>query len=172
MSKFRDGLIGPTVILLSICLVITFALAFTYGTTKPLIDEAEIKAANETREEVLPGNASFEKLDVALPDGVFEVYKADGGFVFKSGAKGFDGTVTYMIGIDNNGDVVGINMFDANETPGLGTKIAHPDYLGKYFGKTDPDTVDAVTGATKTSNSLKNSIKQAKAAFELVKGAK
>lgn len=172
MTKFRDGLIGPTVILFSICLVFTFALAFTYKTTKPIIDEVEIKNANEARQEVLPGANGFEKLDAELPDGIFEAYKADKGFVFKSGAKGFDGTVTYMIGIDNDGNVVGINMFDHNETPGLGTKIAAPEYIEKYFGKTDPAAVDAVTGATKTTNSLKNSLKQAKDAFELVKGAK
>lgn len=171
MTTFRDGLIGPTVILLSICFVMTLALAFTYQTTEPIIAQAEIEAANVVRGQVLPGNESFEKMDIDLPDGVFEVYKAEGGYVFKTGAKGFDGIVTYMIGMDNDGNVVGIDMFDSNETPGLGTKIAHPDYIGKYLGKTNPDSVDAITGATKTSNSLKNSLKQAQAAFELVKGA-
>lgn len=172
MTKFRDGLIGPTVILFAICFVITIALAFTYQTTKPVIEQADIDAENSVRAEVLPGSSGFEQITgVELPDGVIEAYMSNGGYVFKSQAKGFDGYVTYLIGIDKNGGVTGINMFDANETPGLGTKVANPDYLAKYKGAADPDSVDAITGATKTSNSLKNSLKQAKAAYELVKGA-
>lgn len=172
MTKFRDGLIGPTIILFSICLVITIALAFTYQTTKPIIEQADIAAANAVRAEVLEGSASFSEItDIALPDGVSEAYKGDGGYVFKSGAKGFDGIVTYMIGINDSGEITGINMFDANETPGLGTKVADPGYLKKYLGSVSPDEVDAITGATKTSNSLKNAIKQAKAAFAAIKGA-
>lgn len=172
MSKFRDGLLGPSVILVSICFVITLILAFTYQQTKPVIEQADIAAANAVREEVLPGSADFKEITgVTLPDGVFEAYKGSGGYVFKSGAKGFDGIVTYMIGIDDNGEVVGINMFDHNETPGLGTKIADPSYMGKYYGNPNTNEIDAVTGATKTTNSLKNSLIQALEAFEIVKGA-
>lgn len=173
MSKFRDGLIGPTVILFAICFVITITLAFTYQSTKPVIEQAEIAAANAVREEVLPGSTSFEKIEnIDLPQNVFEVYRGDGGYVFKSGAKGFDGIVTYMIGINDDGEVTGINMFDSNETPGLGTKVAKDTYISQYYGNVNPDEVDAITGVTKTTNSLKNSLKQAKDAFELVKGAK
>lgn len=172
MSKFRDGLIGPTVILFAICFVITVALAFTYQTTKPIIEQGEIASAEAVRREVLSGSETFTEItDVDLPDGVYEAYKGDNGYVFKSGAKGFDGIVTYMIGISDSGEITGINMFDANETPGLGTKIGDPAYLEKYYGSVNPVEVDAVTGATRTSNSLKNSLMQARAAFEIVKGA-
>jgi electron transport complex protein RnfG len=171
MSKFRDGLIGPTVILFAICFVMTLLLAFTYQTTKPLIDAISIQTANETRAAVLPGAASFEEItDISLPEGVTAAYKADNGYVFTSGAKGFSGVVTYMIGITNEGEIAGINMFDHDETPGLGTKVAAPEYLAQYGGSASPDDIAAISGATRTSNSLKNSLKQAKAAFELVKG--
>jgi electron transport complex protein RnfG len=172
MSKFRDGLIGPSVILFGICFVMTLLLAFTYQTTKPLIDAINIENANETRAAVLPGASGFALIEnVELPEGVTEAYKAENGFVFTSGAKGFSGTVTYMIGVDSNGDIAGISMFDHDETPGLGTKVQAPEYLERYKGAVNADEVAAVTGATRTTNSLKNAIKQAKAAFELVKGA-
>ena len=172
MRKFRDGPLGPTVILFGICFVMTLLLAFTYQTTAPIIEQAQIAAANEARAEVLPGATGFEEITgAALPDGVTAAYRSDNGYVFTSGAKGFDGVVTYMIGVDLDGNIAGITMFDHNETPGLGTKVAAPDYLSLYHGGVDPDDIAAVTGATRTSNSLKNSLKQAKAAFELVKGA-
>lgn len=171
MTRFRDGLFGPTVILLSICVVITFALAFTYKTTKPIIDEEMIHIADLAHEAVLPGATSFEELDIELPEGIFAAFKADNGYVFESGARGYGGMVTYMVGFDNDGNIVGLEMFDSHETPGLGSKIANPEYLVKYFGQIDPDSVDAVTGATMTTDSLKNALKHAREAFETIKGA-
>jgi electron transport complex protein RnfG len=172
MSKFRDGLIGPTVILFAICFVMTLLLAFTYQTTKPIIEEINIQTANETRAAVLPGATGFTQIEgAALPEGVTEAYESDAGYVFTSGAKGFNGTVTYMIGMDNDGGVTVISMFDHDETPGLGTKVANAEYLAGYMGQQEPDSVDAITGATRTTNSLKNALKQAKAAYEIVKGA-
>ena len=173
MSKFRDGSLGPVVILFAICLVITLALAFVYNLTAPAIAAAEIKAADDARMAVLGGAGSFTKIEADLPDGVTEAYKADNGagYVFTSEANGFGGAVVYMIGVDAQGGVTGIQVFSHVETPGLGTKVADPDYLANYFGATDPDSVDAVTGATRTTNSLKNALKQARQAFDIVKGA-
>lgn len=173
MQKFRDGDIGPVVILTVICAVIALALAGIYQMTAPVIETRKIETANEVRREVMPLSDSFSAIEgIALPEGVFEVYRADNGegFVFRSGAKGFSGTVTFMIGMDKNGEITGINMFEHNETPGLGTKIGDPAYLGLYYGFADYAGVDAVSGATKTTNALKNAIAQTKEAFEAVKG--
>jgi Predicted NADH:ubiquinone oxidoreductase, subunit RnfG len=169
-AKFRDGMVGPSIILVAICSVMAIALAMVNEMTAPKIAEVEIAAANETRALVLPeGDAFVELVGIALPEGVTEVYAAENGagYVISSGAKGYDGTVTYMIGIDPEGNVTGINMFDHNETPGLGTKIAAPSYLAQYLGTTDPSMVDGISGATKTSNSLKNALLQAKEAWQL-----
>lgn len=173
MSKFRDGMIGPTVILLAICAVITFALAGVYNVTEPIIAAGEITKANEARAEVLPDADAFTEVNATLPEGVLEAFQADNGagYVFKSEAKGFGGAVVYMIGMNAAGEVVGIQMFSHEETPGLGTKIGEAEYLGRYYGAVDPDSVDAVSGATRTSNSLKNSLKQANEAYQIVKGA-
>lgn len=173
-AKFRDGLIGPTLILLTICAVITLALAGVYQMTEPVIAKGEIVAANDARAKVLASGDSFTMLDgIELPEGVSEVSRADNGtgFVIRSAANGYGGAVTYMIGIDSDGAVVGIQIFDHNETPGLGTKVGDQGYLDQYMGHTDPFAVDAVTGATRTSNSLKNALNQALAAYELVKEA-
>jgi len=176
MSKFRDGMAGPTVILLAICLVITFALAATQVSTAEAIKASEERAAVETRALVLESGAAdgFTEMEgLELPEGVFEVYKAnnDSGYVFKAGAKGYDGLVTFMVGVDPEGKYVGINMFDHNETPGLGSKIGAIEYLEQYHGLMDPESVDSITGATRTSNALKNTLRLVQEAFQQVKGA-
>lgn len=45
---------APIIVLSIICLVVTFAVAFVYGITKPIIENNTIKAANEARAELLP----------------------------------------------------------------------------------------------------------------------
>jgi electron transport complex protein RnfG len=174
MSKFRDGPFGPTVILFLICGIIAVALVGTYQVTAPVIEQGEITAANEARKLVLPAGDSFTEVEgINLPDGVSEVYKADNdaGYVIRSAANGYGGPVTFMIGVGADGSVVAISLFSHSETPGLGTRVGEEAYLANYLGKVDPQTVDAITGATRTSNALKNALAQALSAYELAKTA-
>lgn len=171
MSKFKDGPIGPTVILLAICLVITFALAGVYNVTAPVIETGKIAEANEARKNVLPAGDTFTQVpDASLPEGVTEVYKADNGagYVFTTGARGFGGPVVYMVGLDSSGETTGIHMLSHKETPGLGTKVQDQAYLEQYYGGRDPEAVDAVSGATRTTNSLKKALAQAQEAYQML----
>jgi electron transport complex protein RnfG len=146
-------------------------MAAVYQATDPVIRRGEIEAANETRSEVLQTSETFtEVTGPAWPQGVSEVYSADNGsgYVVRSSAKGYGGPVVFMIGIDNAGGIAGIQIFEHSETPGLGTKVDNPDYLAQYLGQTNPASVDAISGATRTSNALKTALEQALEAYELV----
>jgi electron transport complex protein RnfG len=165
-------MVGPVVILLAICVIITFALAAVYQMTEPAIRQGEIDAANEARALVLAGAESFTEITAPYPDGVGEVFKADNGigYVIRAVGSGFGGPATFMIGVDTDGNVVGIMLFDHNETPGLGSKIAGKAYLGKYIGGVDPDSVDSITGATISSAALKEALHLAREAYAIAKG--
>ena len=52
----------PTLSLFLICLVVTALLAYINSVTAPIISEAEQKAAQEARLEVMPGAADFEPI--------------------------------------------------------------------------------------------------------------
>ena len=77
--------VAPILVLVCICLVVTAALAATYGITKPIIDTNSKKAADEARMELLADADGFTAYDgelaVAEPDKVFvsECYIADNG---------------------------------------------------------------------------------------------
>jgi len=172
MEEFRDGLFGPTIILFVICLVFTFALAFVNRMTAPIIAQGQITALNEVRSKVLPAAESFTEIaGVKFPEGVSEVYRADNGmgFVFRSAAKGFAGNVTFIVGVDMDGKITGIEMFEHDETPGLGSKVADRNFLQNWYGDADPSSVDGITGATRTTNALRNALIRAKEAYMLVK---
>ena len=165
---FRNGLVGPIIILLSICLVVTGAVAATYVYTAPIIEEVDRTAAIEARQEVLPAADDFTRVDAPLPEGVDEGFRANNGagYVFRASAKGFGGLVPFMIGMDADGNVTGIKMLDNNETPGLGSKAGEADYLSRYYGGADPGGVDGISGATLTTNALKNALALAREAYQ------
>jgi len=172
MAKFRDGLVGPTVILFLFCAVTTLVLAFTNTATEPLILQARQEAADETRQQVLPGADSFAEWEgtEGLPGGVEAVYEARNGtgYVFTSAAKGYNGAVTFLIGVNRKGEVTGVNMFEDDETPGLGARVGEDFYKDQYVGNTDNESVDKIQGATLTSNALKNAVGQALSAYQVV----
>lgn len=168
-KKFRDGFIGPILILCVIGVLITWAVAATYQVTAPEIARGEAEKARIARQEVLPAADDFAQyLGIELPEGVNEAYRAnnDAGFVFQASAKGYDGSVPFMIGIDMEGNITGIKMLTNNETKGLGSRVGEPDYLAGYVGSNNPASVDGITGATKTTNALKNSLAAALQGYE------
>ncbi len=179
----RKELLAPTLVLFLICLVITAALAGTYQVTKPIIDEINIKNANIARGEVLPeGEGAFSQIETDLSAGILEIYQADNkaGYVITAEDKGFGGKMTLMVGIDNDGKISGVKVTGHGETPGLGTKAMTVDYLSQYKGEIavtrtnegDKTQIDAVTGATVSSNAIFRGVEASLAQFEKIGGGR
>ena len=174
LKQFRDGLIGPTAILLAICATITFALAAVYQLTAPTIELREIEKESEARSRVLNGAERFTEIFGSFPDGVSEVFKADNGtgYVMRTVTRGYGSPITFVIGIGSDGTVEGITILDHNETPGLGSRISAEAYLSRFYGSVNHHSVDSITGATISSNALKTALGLAKEAYEIAKGVR
>lgn len=187
-STFKEY-IKPALVLVVICLVASFALSQTYTLTKPVIEANDAKAADEARAMVLPEGDSFTAYDGELNEGIVDYYIADNGAgaACTSTSKSFGGTITVMVGIDANGAITGVTVTNHADTPGLGTKAMTVEYLSQYNGKTAaeiiPDAVaigtdnikknanlDAITGATISSNGVYHSVQGALAQFEAAGG--
>lgn len=180
-GKFNE-LIRPSLVLLLICLVVTAALAATYQVTAPIIEAINIKNANIARGVVLPqAEGAFSQMEADLPENVTEIYRADNGsgVVLTALDKGFGGKLTVMVGVDAEGAITGVKVTKHTETPGLGTKAMTPDYLSQYIGQADvtrtneagATQIDAVTGATVTSNAVYRAVETALAQYEATGGA-
>ncbi|NLP30772.1 MAG: RnfABCDGE type electron transport complex subunit G [Clostridiales bacterium] len=176
-------LIAPTLVLVIICLVVTAALAITYQITKPIIEEINLEKANLARAEVLPeGAEGFSPLEgIELIDNVVEVYQANNGsgMIFTIVDKGFGGDITVMVGINSSKEIEGVKVTSHQETPGLGTKAMTVEHLSQYEGKvtisanpSDENGIDAVTGATVSSNAIFRAVETALEQFEKLGGAK
>ena len=176
-TKFKDTMAGPTVVLLIICLVVSGALAFTYQLTAPQIEKINKENADAARLVVLPDADSFTAVEGDLPEGVTEYYVADNGsgVVVTTQNKSFGGLITVMTGFDAEGTITGVKVTAHADTPGLGTKAQDAGYLEKnYVGKTSTikkdSTVQAVTGATVSSNGIYGAVNIAIAAFSEMGG--
>ena len=86
-------------------------------------------------------------------------------------AKGYGGDMNLICGIDEEGNIIAVDTLSHNETKGMGSKTAEEPFNRQFIGKDkDLDGVDAITGATISSKAYIGAIKDAFAAFEMVKG--
>ena len=163
----------PAAALTVICLVVTAALGLTNELTKGPI--AVLQKAQEFTEIEYEG----------LPKSPYEGRDASGqlvGYVIVTQAKGYGGAVQVMTGIDASGTVTGVNILSHSETVGLGANAAKPEFTDQYQkpipeegfvveknGK-DGDAIQALTGATITSNAVTDAVNSAVKVYEELSG--
>lgn len=175
-STFKEY-VKPSLVLVLICLVVSFALSQIYAGTLPIIEANTAKAADEARAVVLPEGGSFKAYEGELAPEIVDYYSADNGsgVAITSTAQSYGGLITVMVGIDAKGAITGVKVMAHADTPGLGTKAMTEDYLSQYKGKTSADilegqegvtiksnpNLDAITGATISSNGVYHSVQNA-----------
>ena len=81
---------------------------------------------------------------------------------YEGSAQGFGGTVTVKVTVDEN-TVTAVTLAGENETPALGG-VAIEGYATSLVGVSDADAVDVTSGATVTSNAVKEALAAALAA--------
>ena len=153
--------------LLIISAVVAAVLAGVNSITKPIIDQLTAEKTQKAIEAVLPGGGEevdFPAVDVGVA--VSRIYKGENGYAVEVLPSGFDNTITMMVGVDFNGNVLGISIVDHSETAGLGavaaaTTSAGETFRGQFVGTSgsvavtkDGGELDAITGATITSRAV------------------
>ena len=153
--------------LLLICAVTAGLLAGVNSITAPIIDELNAAKTQEAISAVLPGGFDTEIADYADATGIVsKVYQGANGYAVEVGPGGFDNTITMMVGIDNEGKVLGISVVNHTETAGLGA-VADADtpkgiaFREQFIGASgsvsvskDGGAIEAITGATITSRAI------------------
>ena len=165
---------APILVLTLICLVISGALAFTNSVTEPVISGAAAEREEEARYEMIPEAENFEILVFeGLPASIRNVYRSTNnvGYVFMITTSGYGGDIKIMCGIAPDGRLIGSRAIEQTETKGLGARIAEAPFASQFDGKDSKlEGVVAITGATISSTAYINAIKDAFAAYEIIKG--
>lgn len=174
------------IILFAICAIAALALGATNQMTAPVIEERNIQANNESRQNVLPEAKEFKQMDdkvfkevTSLEEGLIaEVYEGtDGsetvGYTIKTLPKGYGGQIELIVGVSKDGKVTGINIGNMSETPGLGSKAAEPAFKDQFNNKpaseltlvkgnaSGEDQIQAISGATITSTAVTKGVNAA-----------
>ena len=150
-----------------IAALVALALAGVNSVTAPVIEELNAQKTQEAIEAVLPGGFDTIIEDYADASGIVsKVYQGANGYALEVGPGGFDNTITMMVGVDPEGNVLGISIVSHTETAGLGAVAAANTsageaFRGQFVGTSgsvavskDGGTLDAITGATITSRAI------------------
>lgn len=189
MAKIKSTFVNLTITLAAITFVGSLSLGFVFDWTKEPIAKAQMAKQLKAIEAVLEGydnNPVTEKYKVATPDGKdsLEFFPATlngkriGTAVKTKSAKGYSGDIWLMVGLNDAGEVLRIQVLEHRETPGLGSKMSQPSFLHQYFGKNpgvdnlkvkkDGGQVDAITGATISSRAFSEAVQLAYETFQSV----
>lgn len=177
-----------TGILLVITVVAGLVLGLVYQITKDPIAQQEAKAKQEACQEVFQDAASFETMELAAVDAaewaaagygqesideVMSALDASGsmlGYVITVTTKeGYGGDIQFSIGVRMDGTLNGMSILSISETAGLGMRaeeVLKPQFAGKQVDKFEytksgaaaESQIDAISGATITTNAVTNGV--------------
>ncbi len=177
-----------TGILLVITLVAGLVLGLVYQITKDPIARQEAQAKQEACQEVFQDATSFGMIGVEAVDAagwneagysqesideVMEAKDASGnllGYVVTvTTREGYGGDIQFSVGIRMDGTVNGISILSISETAGLGMQaedVLKPQFANKQVekfeytknGAASENQIDAISGATITTNAVTNGV--------------
>jgi electron transport complex protein RnfG len=192
-SEIKD-MIKSAFILFAITLVAGFLLGFTYDLTKDPIRLQQEKAVQEACQAVFAGADNFTaesytpsadleasmKKNLVTIGTVYEAKDAGGqvlGHVLEMTSKGgYGGDIVLYMGVTGDGLLNGISLLTITETPGLGMRaeeVLVPQFANrssevftyvKSGGEQGDDTIDAISGATITTEAITNAVNEGLAA--------
>lgn len=186
----------PVIILLVITLIAGLALSGVYVMTKDTIEENKAAANKAALMQVLPEAADFTtdaELQARLAAQGDSYNPSFGGAKIQGAAVGvdasgnvvgyavtvfnsdsYDGGLTLVVGIREDGTVNSISFTELHDTAGMGMKCGDPEFkdqfnnvkvekftLNKAGGSTEDDVIDSVSGASMTSGAVVNAVNAA-----------
>ncbi len=187
-----NSIIKIGLILFLITAISAALLAFVNGKTAPLIEKNALEKEQAAMKAVMPEAASFEEaaLDCATGISIDDSNKLSKIFTAKdSGGNtigacvitettGYNTGIQTVTGVNKDLAVTGIDIISMNETPGLGAKASDDSFKSQYTGKSgeigvsksgSSDTeIQAISGATKTSNGVTSGVNMAIKAAEVI----
>ncbi len=157
-------------------------LAAVFHKADPMIQANKEKELKEAIFVVLPEAKDYKILEKKVGQETLVVYEgvdaagAPVGIAFKADGGGFQGNIGVMVGLGLDYlKLKGIQILDQVETPGLGNRIANPEFQDQFKGieitpkveyiknrkPEKPNQIQSITGATISSDAVVKNINNA-----------
>lgn len=180
--------IRNTISLMLITVIAGLLLGAVYEITKEPIAKEQQRAKEEAYTEVFKDAAAFEMIEVdpaagrelnkqgwdVTIDEVMEVFDQSGnaaGYVLTvTEHEGYGGDIQFAMGVKSDGTLNGIAFLSISETAGLGMKAIEDDFRHQFTdkqverfvytknGASSDNEIDAISGATITTNAMTNGV--------------
>ena len=97
-------------------------------------------------------------------------------------SEGYGGDIQFSMGVQNDGTLNGISILSIGETAGLGMNADTPAFKDQFVGKqveklqytkngaTQDDEINAISGATVTTDAMTNGVNAGLCAFRVMEG--
>ena len=176
------------VVLMAITAIVAGLLGFIHAQTKPIIDQHETEKRQVALEAIFPQADQFVDAKEqtsngfaysdANVDSVYLVYEDNEiiGYCVNVRAIGYSSTpIEMIVGSDLLNKVTAIQVVNHSETPGIGETVisSNEEFFNQFEGLSRPiefsNQVTAVSGATFTSDGIKNGINAALTAVDEVR---
>ncbi len=166
------GIAKIVFVLTFVCVICAFLLALVAQTSSVRIKENEGKAVKTALFTICPQAKQMRKVTLGSEE-VFKLLSSEGtliGYGFLAKGQGYQGTIKIMAVADKNFEkLLGIEIIESQETPGLGAKINESFFKNQFKGVsirtsieytkgevTSDNQIKAITGATISSASVVN----------------
>ena len=170
MSKYKDNSwlrIGINLALA--CMISGVVVATTYHFTAPVAAGQMEKQKNKAMREIAPMAEDFKP--IAGKEGWFT--GLSGGkvvaYIIPAERVGYEGLIKILVAVDTDNKIITYKVLQHKETPGLGDKASKTPFIKQFAGKSSAqlvvlktptqDNIQAITGATITSNAVTKAIK-------------
>jgi len=193
-------IVHDALVLFAFTVVLGLILGVVYGITKGPIDQVNYEKTQSAYKQVFEDADSFEEYadfdtaaaeDLMAQNGysddieaVNTALDASGnplGYVLTVTAKdGSQGSITFSVGIQNDGTVNGYSITSISETPGLGMLVQEKAFYSQFENKSESsytvvktapsadNEIEAVTGATISSRAVTNAVNASLVYFQTV----
>lgn len=162
-----------------------FVGADAEGNVVTVVDDAVKTAVSDSAAAII--NSEITELDISgyeMPKQIEKAYKtASGNYVFDLKASGFgiNGDEYYnpsgeyikiKVSVTEDGKIIACQTVSQKETDGIGSACEDVSFYSQFNGKTEADygDIDAISGATITTNGYKTAVSKVFEAIKILKG--
>lgn len=163
-----------------VCGAMVLALVGINAATQAAAARSEAAERTERLRSVMPAAQSFSEIwfDRSMAEEVLAAFSDSGleGYCVTVTSQGFGGEMELLVGVDVNGRVTGVSILDHSEVMELGG-AEWESFLGRFLGRSGTiringsnNSVEAVSGATMSSQAVADGVNAALAAVANLEG--
>jgi electron transport complex protein RnfG len=156
----------PVLYITLVVLIAVTLLSYTESITRAQIEARQHERIQALLFELFPemSNFFFEDDLYTIFDDSIEI-----GYAFLATGVGYAGDIDILVGLEDANTLRGVTIVSHLETPGLGDKITESAFTDQFHGldvdgvalRKDGGQVDAITGATISSQAVVDAVREA-----------